>query len=103
MNNEKTCTSEECCCKCRFQIEVKKCSCGKCPAKIDGYVCLVLSEDLNKPDVGVFSSKHGSCEMFTARSAEGYDGDLEWDEPPEIEWPEMEMVHEAGEWSFINP
>jgi hypothetical protein len=44
------------------------CECGKCPAVVDGYVCIGPSAHDKQAEGAYSHRKHGQCEIFTDRN-----------------------------------
>lgn len=53
----------QCCCECKLQLEIRICSCGKCPT-IKGYLCLLPNDIENLRYCYYKENRHGCCECF---------------------------------------
>lgn len=65
----------DCCCKCKHQLKIHVCDCGKC-ATVKGWICKIfyeMAESSGKSHrhkvVTYMDRKHGCCEMFEKRTA----------------------------------
>ena len=60
------CGKKSCCCKCKHQIRLHICLCGKCPSVVGGYVCDGITEE-NNDRVGSYMGmqRHGECELYS--------------------------------------
>ena len=73
-NTTGNCNKRECCCKCKFQLELykhpfneKEIVKGSIMESTGFFVCTVANE-IDKDGKGViFDNKHGQCELFAKR------------------------------------